>query len=191
MKLHTMATWFSSGDVNNLTPIEYFEKKFKMNKLGTFKVPASIARRFTTNEDLANFFNALGETYIAVAVKLKKILKKIPFELLEETDREEFRTFICEQIQFAVTNNQIIQVSNGSAISTSSFTFTVDTTPWALTSDQLSVSGKIILQNTEIDSYQVIEEDEFYTLDNSGNILILGRVEIKDNPNITVVELEA
>lgn len=178
--MHTTEVWFNSNDIGVLTPRQWFEQVSKNNKLGTFKVPASVARRFTTDADLDKFFNALAQTYINVAVKLKKQLRTIPFNMLEAADREMFREFICEQIQYAVINNQIIQISNGSAISTTSFTFNVDTTPWALTSDQLSVSGKILLQNTEIDSYQVIEEDEFYRYKPNGNILFIGKAEIEE-----------
>ncbi|MCS5736794.1 hypothetical protein, partial [Herbiconiux daphne] len=60
-----------------------------------------MARRFTTDADLDKFFNALAQTYINVAVKLKKQLRTIPFNMLEAADREMFREFICEQIQYA------------------------------------------------------------------------------------------
>ncbi len=83
-------------------------------------------KRFT---DLDKFFDAIGQRYIELALKMKPKLKMIPFSMLEEQDREKWREFVCEQIQHAMINKQTFQIISGSNISTPSFTMNVDTTP--------------------------------------------------------------
>ena len=178
--IHNMDKWFKE---TGLDPIVYFNTKSESNRIGNFQVPRSIARKYTS-DTLGKFFNNLGQTYIELALKLKPILRSIPFAMLEKRDQNYLREYICEQVQYSVMNKQIIQIVNASSISTTSFTMNTDTTPWAFTSDMLSMRGKVLLQNAEIDFYDIIEEDVLYTETKNGNIKILRKI---DNENIPLM----
>ena len=177
---HTMKKWF---DETTKTPIEYFESTFNMNRIGKFKVPASTAKRFSDTE-MDKIFNALGQSYIELILKLKPKLRMIPFDMLEKKDRETLRQLICEQIQYSVMNRQIMQIVNASNISTGSFTMNVDTTPWAFTSDMLSMRGRNLLQNSELDLYDIVDEGVIYQESKNGNIKVLRKIEGNDIPAI-------
>ena len=70
---HTMEKWFKE---TTKTPIEYFESTFNMNRIGKFKVPAITAKRFNDTE-MDKIFNALGQSYIELILKLKPKLRMI------------------------------------------------------------------------------------------------------------------
>ncbi len=178
---HNMEVWFSEVlDSTNTTPMSWFESQFKNNRLGTFKAPRTVIKRFNDGNDLSKFFNALGQSYIELAIKMKPKLKMIPFSMLEKQDRENWREYVCEQIQHAVTNRQTFQIINASNISTSSFTMNVDTTPWAFTADMLSMHGRNLIQNTEIDLYDIVDENVLYTETHNGNVKVLRTIEMNN-----------
>ena len=177
---HTIEKWFLE---TKFIPIEYFESFFNMNRIGKFKVPASTSKRFG-NAQMDKVFNALGQSYIELILKLKPKLRMIPFDMLEKKDRQTLRELICEQVQYAVTNRQIMQIVNASNISTGSFTMNVDTTPWAFTSDMLSMRGRNLLQNSELDLYEIVDEGVLYQETKHGNIKILRKIEGNDIPAI-------
>lgn len=185
---HNMETWFSEViDTNDATKadslIDWFENYFKHNRLGTFKVPHTTLRRWEGNEE--GFFASIGLGYIDLIKKLKPKLKSIPFAMLEAEDRETLREYIGEQIQFAMTNKQVFQIVNGSNISTPSFTINTDTTPWAFTVDMLSNRGKVLMQNAEIDLYDIVDEGVLYQETQNNNIKVLRLIDLeKDVPAI-------
>lgn len=186
--IHNWKTWFKTylkpqdGIVN---PIDYFNLVWPGNRIGDFKVPASTARQFNTDEALAKLFNALVDRYINLAVKLKNHLKMIPFSVLDEEDRDKFIDYVLEQVQFAVTNRQIMQKVSAASVSTAGFTVNVDTTPWgAFTSDMLSTEGQVLLQNTNIDDYGVVLDPVTFIKTQNGNCKVIGKFKIEEAPDI-------
>ncbi len=185
---HNMDTWFKEViDVNDATKpstyLEWFETGFQNNRLGAFKVPHSTLKRFSAKEE--QFFKAIGQGYIELIKKLKPKLKSIPFAMLEAEDREALREFIGEQIQFSMINKQVFQIVNGSNISSPTFTMNLDTTPWAFTVDMLSNRGKVLMQNAEIDLYDIVDEGVLYQETQNNNIKVLRLIDLeKDVPAI-------
>ncbi len=181
---HNMETWFkevidSSDSTKASTFIEWFETKFSNNRLGTFKVPNTVLKRFDSKEE--DFFKAIGQGYIELIKKLKPKLKMIPFAMLEEEDRATLREFIGEQIQFSMTNRQVFQIVNGSNISTPSFTINQDTTPWAFTSDMLSKRGAVLMQNSEVDLYEIVNEGVLWNETQNNNIKVLRMIDLESD----------
>lgn len=173
--LHNMDTWFAE---TNITPKQYFETKFAGNKIGSIKLPATLAKQNTTEEQINKIVIAIGNGYINLAVKLKgKKLRKIPFAMMEKKDREAWRYYVMEEVQHALINNLIHQIVNASSISTPNFTITQDTSSWVFTTDQLSTRGNVNIQNTEIDFYDILESRVAYMEAQNGNIKILRKIE--------------
>lgn len=179
---HDMAEWFKE---TQLAPIDYFEQQWIGNKIGTFKVQRSFNKNFDTRDKLAKLFIAIGESYIQLALKLKPVLKSIPFEMLEEEDRDAWRNYVLHHIQYASYNRQIIQVASGVNVSTSGTTINVDSTPWGtFTSDMLSTEGLTLIQNTDIDFYEIIEEDKLWYETPNGNVVVIAKFDdLNDVPN--------
>lgn len=180
--IHNMETWFKE---TGMTPRKWFETMYKGNKLGRFVVPASFAKYFNTEEKLDALFDAIGKSYIDLYVKLKPKIKLIPFSMLEAQDRNACREFVCGRNQFAVKNNQVIQIVQAATISTGAWTIGQDITPWGpFTSDMLDTNGNVDMQNTNIDEYDVVMEDVLFTETLKGNIKVLRQIDLADVPAI-------
>lgn len=179
---HNMKTWFKE---TGMTPRKWFETIYEGNKLGRFVIPASYAKYFNTEEKLDALFNAIGKSYIDLLVKLKTKLKSIPFSMLEEDDQLAAREYVCGRIQFAVKNNQIIQIVQAATISTGAWTIGQDTTPWGpFTSDMLDTNGNVDMQNINIDEYEIVMQDVLFTETLKGNYKILRQIDLADVPAI-------
>lgn len=169
---HKIEEWFAE---TGKSPLQWFEASFKRNKMGTFKVPASVAQRFdlTKEQVRTNLFASIGQTYIDVLTKQKKKIKQLPFKAMLDEDRELFREWICDAVQFCVLNNQVYQVVIGSNISTPSFTINVDTTPWVLSADMIGITAWNLLSVIDVEAYDWVDERGLWAATQSGNAQII------------------
>ena len=181
--IHNVDTWWAS---TNEEFRAWFNGTWDGNRYGDFDIPRSFRNRFTDDAALDKIAKSIANQYIALAVKLKPILKKIPFEMLNEKDRNAFRHFVAGEVQVAIFNQNIIERQTGSTISSGTWTINRDTNAWVFAVDRLSNDGTINLQNTEIDFYEIVEESAMYRLTSKGNIQIIGKydTDFQDIPDI-------
>lgn len=174
---HKVEEWFNEADSKGVvyTPVQWFENKFKRNKLGTFKVPASVAKRFNLADEAVRnaLFISIAQTYIDVLQKQKKKIKQLPFKAMLDEDRELLREWVCDAVQFCVLNNQVYQIVVGSNISTPSFTINVDTTPWVISADMIGMSAWNILSVVDIEAYDWVDTAGLWHATTSGNAQVI------------------
>lgn len=185
--LHTPAIWVNSV-APGLTPLEYFETKFKRNLIGGFKVQASIARywNLANTEQKNQLTTNVMQLFIDIVVNKENNLRTIPFNdtgLLKFT-REFLLEGVCLAVQEAIYNNNILPRSNGSNISTPSWTITVESTPWAFKQDPIGLIPWTIIENSKIRKYKWVGEGELFKLTPKGNIQVISQTDTSDLENV-------
>lgn len=181
-KLHTVEKWFwKSGKYTELELLNYFENDFKENIMGRFKASHSIVKQFNnfkTDKDRASVINAIGQTIInmILGTPTGRPLRKIPLSFLLKEDADELRTALCQEIQHLAQNRQFWERVNQSSMTTGSFTINSDATTWLINSDVFGQFAKTTLENSGIDQYEYVTDDEYIKIVKLGNVVTIGRV---------------
>lgn len=179
---HNTETWFKEvgGKV-----IEYYNTKFSRSLTGQFSIPAWFAKKYQTAEQLEKFASSMANMIIDLIVKRYQILRRVPFAMLETKDRDTLRELICVEIQNKIFNKKIMQVLTGSVISGGSFSATIDDGSVVFSLDTLCQQSKIMLMNSELDLYDIVDEGGIRMETPNGNIKVLRQIDLtKEVPNI-------
>lgn len=182
-----MDTWFKEvSNTGDKTPITtYFNTKFERGLTGSLRIPAWFAKLYPTPEDLEKFTRALGQKFIDIAVKMNKILKTVPFAMLEEQDRESLREYVCIEIQNKIFNKQIVEIISGASISGGSTNVTIDRSSIVFTIDNLCSDGKTMLRNACLQDYMLVGDNFLYAETKNGNYKVLRAFDVsKDIPTM-------
>lgn len=179
----TLTNIFPNGFLN------YFENDFTGNVIKSLKFPSSTATwwDFSLQTDLEKLANNFANKWLNIFIKIKyDKVRLVPVEAFsnDEAGIYNLRHFICEQVQHTLLNKNIYERVNASQEnSAGGNTISSDTSAYVWVISMLSKEGQSYLQNTEIDQWEWIGEDEVFYQTRSGNI-----IEIKGKADLSLVE---
>lgn len=179
----TIANIFPNGFIN------YFENEFTGNVINSLKFPSTTTQwwDFSQQKDLEKLADNFANKWLNIFIKIKyDKVRLLPIEAFvsDANGINNLRHFICEQVQHTLLNKNIYERVNASQEnSAGGNTISSDTSAYVWVVSMLSKEGQSYLQNTEIDAWEWIGDDEVFYQTRSGNI-----IEIKGKADLSQVE---
>lgn len=166
---HDATTWFEDKF------LDFFEKDFKGNTMGTMKFPKSTLKNFDENDitSINKLANNLANIWISAIARNKDILNQTEFIYFEKDTQESLKQAVAEAVQHAIYNRDIWERVNASTVSYSG-TFAMDTTGWLLSTDMFGKNAWNLIQNSGIDDYAWYDDKYvLYEQLQNGNLKLL------------------
>lgn len=175
--------------------LEEYEKGEWGTAVGSFKVPATIIKRFrkevtnadgsiTSVFDKSRAFNEVAITYLSAVYATYDILRKTKISWFKVITKENVRKSIYNAIEYASLNRQFWENVNGSNISNPNFSVSVDSTGWLLTTDMFGMKALNYLTNSGIANYEWVTEDVLFVRTGNGNVEVVGWADIDKFPEL-------
>lgn len=189
MVKHDIKTWGMS--------IDDYELGKWGTAIGSFKVPPTIYKRFSAKyPDKANAsgvlvpvwkepaFEEIAIIFINAIVARYEILRLTDFNYLDEDTRINLKKAVYNAIEYSCLNRQLWEVVNDVTMQGPSMSLSADKTNWLLTNTMIGQKAVDYITISEIEEYRWVDENTLYIEENSGNIKVIGKVDIEQVPDL-------
>lgn len=180
---HTIEKWVDNV-AKGLTPLEYYNTKFKYNTHG-INPSLSLIKKWNLQDDadLNKLLISFSQTFIMTIIDRYRHLNELPFNEtgLTAKTRTDLIDAVFKAVHDASYNNTWIERKNSSSISTPSFNYSSNATGWVMVGDPVSfVSWKIVENSGLLETVIVNNAQELYELKQNGMIRILSYSKMED-----------